>query len=87
MDDELTEWLYQVSLGKVPCDDRAIALIEASDDLRTGLATTAAHALVVAEYRQELAQAESDGDAPAATSLKRKIDLVEEEMFKLLEAL
>ena len=87
MCEELIEYLYQVSLGKVSCDDDTIATIERSDASYPGLANAATHALIIAEYRQELAEAESDEDAAEATSIKRKIDIVEGEILKLFESM
>jgi len=85
VNDALIDLLYQVSLGKVPCDDRVEAAIVRATVDRPDLAMAATHALILAEYRQDLAEAESDGNTMLVTSIKRKIELVEELMLRAFE--
>jgi len=84
VDEALIEWLYQVSLGKKACDKEMEAAIDAVK--APALMDAAAHALILSEYRQELANAESNGDVQLATNVKRRIDLVEGEMLELFES-
>ncbi len=85
MDDALISWLRQVSLGKKQCDREMETAINAASRKQPELGNAAAHALVLAECRMELAEAEEADDEQLATTLKHRIDLVEGEMLKLLE--
>lgn len=86
MDQASIEWLYQISLGKIPCDQAVEARINALS-VHPAFSSAATHALILAEYRMDLAEAESNGDSESATSLKRKIELVEERMLRAFEEL
>ncbi len=82
----LGEHLYQVSLGKAPpkhVDD----IVAVASKLWPGLPfdQAAAYALALAELRQDLATAEDNKHAHAATGLKRKIDLFEDLFLQALE--
>jgi hypothetical protein len=87
VDEALIEWLYQVSLGKKACDREMEAAIDAAGGRLPELGAAAAHALVLAAYRTELAEAEGSDDKQLATTLKRRIELVEGEMLAIFETL
>lgn len=82
----LGEHLYQVSLGKRPSDN-IDAMVEIATMLWPDMPVNeaAAHAMALAELRTDLATAEDNKHAHAATGLKRKIDLIEDLMLRCIE--
>lgn len=82
----LREHLYQVSLGKMP-SEHVDAIATVSRKLWPGAPVddAAAYAIALAELRQDLATAEDNRHAHAATGLKRKIDLLEDLLLGCLE--
>ncbi len=81
----MIEWLYQVSLGKVPVDAEAEARMDSEGRATPELAMASSLAIVLAELRQELAEAEDAGDTMVTTTVKRKVELVEDLMLKAFE--
>lgn len=82
----LGEHLYQVSLGKRPPDNIDV-MVEIATTLWPDMPVNeaAAHAMALAELRSDLAVAEDNKHAHAATGLKRKIDLFEDLMLRCIE--
>lgn len=85
MDETLIEWLYQVSLGKVPFNAEAEARIDAEAREDPKLAMAASLAIALSETRYDLAEAETSGDTMLVTTTKRKVELLEELMLQCLD--
>lgn len=84
--EELGEHLYQVSLGKRPPDNLdAMVAIAARLWSSIPIDEAATYAIVLAELRRDLATAEDNKHVHAATGLKRKIDLLEDLMLRVIE--
>lgn len=82
----LGEHLYQMSLGKVPpASADAMVAIAAKLWPDVPVDDAAAYAIALAELRKDLAAAEDNRHAHAATGLKRKIDLLEDLMLRVIE--
>lgn len=84
--EDLGEHLYQVSLGKRRSDN-----IDAMTRIASRLwpfvpvEAAASYAVALAELRHDLATAEDNKHAHAATGLKRKIDLLEDLLLRCIE--
>lgn len=84
--EELGEHLYQMSLGKVPSDNvDTIVFIGKKLWPFIAIDDAAAYAVALAELRSDLATAEDNKHAHAATGLKRKIDLLEDLLLRCIE--